>query len=1319
MDPSESTFRAEAKPIRAGEDLVGRARELSELEAWLEEALSSRGRLLLIGGEPGIGKSRLLAEFTRRAEARGARVVSGGCWEGGGAPVYWPWVQVLRRLVPTTRAIDPHATPIARILPEVRERLPGIVLPPASLLAESDLERFDLFLAVAAILRDAAAERPLVVALEDLHAADRSSLLLLSFLARENRDSRLLLVGTYRDLEAEGTPLGELVDGLAREGARMSLRGLGRNEVDDLVERTLGLRPPAAAIAAIHETTGGNPLFVRELVRLLVSEGRLEDAGRAPSGLALPIPAGVREAVHRRLALLSAECRDLLSAASVFGREYEISPLCEILGLGRERLLSLLDEAIGAGMVVEIASLPGRFALTHGQVRETLYADLAYARRVDLHRRVGEALEHLHAANPEPHLDEIALHFWHAAPAGDAEKAIDYALRAGERASAALAYDEAASSYGRALALMEHAPPDEERRAEVLLRLGEARSRAGDPEAARESFRRASGLFRHFGNPLGLARAALGLGAGGFGGMWAIDRSERGELGPLLEEAAAGLPATEDVLRAKVLARLATALHHSPASERSDASSREAVEIARCSRDHAALGFALSARHYALCAPDHASERLAIADEIVALAERTGDRELALEGRAWRIVDFVELGELARAAQEIGIYAQDAEALRQPFWLWYAAMWKAMVATLTGRFGEAEKLAREALEIGRRAQEENAAHAFGVQMWELLWLRGELGEAIALTERLVARYPAFVGWKYSLALLYAESGRFDEARRELDPAANAGDLRAFHPRYSLLFGMMLVSTCAPLGDARWAAALYESLRPYARIFVVGGHDVNSCYGSVSHYLGRLAATMERRETAIAHFEEALAMHTRTGARPFAARSAYEYARVLLAGGHDADRERASRLLAQAVAIARELGMKRLAGQAEALHRQTAPIEPEVTAGPAAATGEPLAVGPAGTVTLMFSDMSGFTEMTEHLGDEQALEVVQAHNAIVRREVAAHGGRELELQGDGFLLSFAAATAAVRCATAIQRAFTAYSTAHPARPIGVKIGIHTGEPIREEGRYFGKAVILVTRLAGQARGGEILVSSVVRDLGESARDLRFDPVGEVALKGISEKRSIFRVRWSEEEIAPRPEMPEGAPPEGSVFRREGAYWTIAFRGETFRLKSSIGMRYLAELLRRPGERVHLKELLDAVGTRADSSSLSGRSSLLGDAGEVLDARARAAYRERLRELEEELTEAEAAADQDRASQLEDEKDHLVRELAGALGLGGRTRRAASGIERARVSVTKAIRAAIAKVGAASPSLGHHLATTIRTGTFCSYVPDPASPPSWRL
>jgi class 3 adenylate cyclase len=1296
---------------------VGRERELAELAAWLEESLSERGRLVLIGGEPGIGKSRLLEEFARRAEAKGARVVGGSCWEGGGAPVYWPWIQVLRRLLPSARAIRSRATHLARLLPELRERLPDLTAAPAALLTESDVERFDLFVAVAATLREAAAERALVVTLEDLHAADRSSLLLLSFLTRENRDSRLLVAGTFRDLEAKDAPLGDLLDRLSRDGARLALLGLDRREVEDLVERTLGRRPPVAALAAIHEATAGNPLFVRELARLLASEGRLDSAGRTPSAHALAIPAGVRQAVHRRLALLSNGCRELLSAASVFGRECELAPLAESAGLDRERALALLDEAIAAGMVAEAASAPGRFAFTHGQVRETLYADLAYRRRIELHLRAGEALERRCAADLEPHLDELALHFWHAAALGNAERAIGYALRAGERASGALAHDEAAASYERALALLDRAAPDDGRCASVLLRLGEARSRAGDPEAARESFGSAASLCRRLGDARGLARAALGLGAGGFGGLWAISRTRQAELVPLLEESAAGLGAADEVLRAKVLARLATALHFAPGSERREAASREAVEAARRTQDLGALAFALSARHYALCGPERVQERLAIAEEIVALAERASDRELALEGRAWRIVDLVEFGEPARAAQEIEVYAQLAEALRQPFWLWYAVQWKAMHAALTGRLVEGERLARQALEIGRRAQEENAAHTFGVQAWVLHWLRGEIAEAVALVERMVARYPAFPGWKYTLALLYAESGREDEARRELDPAALAGDREAFHPAYAPLFLALLAETCALLGDARWAAPLYEALRSFARLFVVGGHEVNECYGSVSHYLGILAATMQRWDAASAHFDEALAANAREGARPFEARSAYEWAHALLASGREGERERASHLLARALAIARELGMQRLVGQAEALLQAAATISPEASAEPAAAAaGDRFeAREAAGTVTLVFSDMSGFTELTERLGDERALEVVQTHNAIVRREVAAHGGRELELQGDGFLLSFDAAAAALRCAIAVQRAFAAYSAAHPTRPIAVKIGIHTGEPIREGSRYFGKAVILVTRIANQARSGEILVSSVVRDLVEGACDLRFDAGHEVALEGISGKRTVFRVHWSEGEAEPLAPLVE-TPWEESRFRREGRYWSIAFRGETFRLKHSLGMSYLAELLRRPGERVHLKELLDAAEAR---SGAADRAAALRDAGEVLDARARRSYQQRLRELEEELAEAEAAADVERGLRLERERRSLVAELAGALGLGGRARRAASGAERARVSVTKAIRTAIAKIAAASPSLGHHLATTVRTGTFCSYVPDPERPPSWRL
>ena len=161
---------------------------------------------------------------------------------------------------------------------------------------------------------------------------------------------------------------------------------------------------------------------------------------------------------------------------------------------------------------------------------------------------------------------------------------------------------------------------------------------------------------------------------------------------------------------------------------------------------------------------------------------------------------------------------------------------------------------------------------------------------------------------------------------------------------------------------------------------------------------------------------------------------------------------------------------------------------------------------------MFSDMEGFASMTDRLGDLEAREVIRAHNTIVREQTSAHGGYEVELQGDGFLLAFSSERSAMLCAIAIQRAFAAYSEAHPEEPIHVRIGLHTGEVLKDADKFFGKTVILAARIAAQARGGEILVSSPLKELTQSARDLRFGKPREVKLKGISETQQLHAVEW---------------------------------------------------------------------------------------------------------------------------------------------------------------------------------------------------------------
>ncbi|MEA2224134.1 MAG: eukaryotic-like serine/threonine-protein kinase, partial [Solirubrobacteraceae bacterium] len=566
--------------------LVGRDRELSELRQGLDNALAGRGRLFMVAGDPGVGKTALADAVGADAVAAGATVLWGRAWDGGGAPSYWPWLRILRKLAaerdiaPALAALGPEATGrLTRLIPGLArapEHLAGdgdVVADPG----ESDAARFQLFDAITSLLRAAAAQGPIVLILDDLHGADHPSLLLLAFLAVHVRDSAILVIGTYREAEARLDPqLAATLGDIIRHGQRLPLRGLRERDVGEVVERVAGRRPPERVVRAIHHATEGNPFFVDEVVRLLSAEGRLDDAAQVA---AVRIPDGVRETIRHRLEPLADRTLQLLYTAAVIGRDFRIDTLQRVSGCEPAELDDALGEAVDTGVVAEKPSALGSYGFSHGLIRETLYDDLGPQRRSQLHREVGLALEELYSADPEPRIAELAHHFFVAATAGELDKAIDYSVRAGERALALVAYEEASEHFERALqafGLQERA--DVPRRCDLLLALGAAQSRAGDSRAARETFLRAAGLARKLGAPDRLARAALGYGAG-MGGF-EFGRVDDG-LVALLSEVREALGPQDSPLLARVLGRLATELYYSDRSEERVALGEQAVAMAR------------------------------------------------------------------------------------------------------------------------------------------------------------------------------------------------------------------------------------------------------------------------------------------------------------------------------------------------------------------------------------------------------------------------------------------------------------------------------------------------------------------------------------------------------------------------------------------------------------------------------------------------------------------------------------------------------------------------------------------------------------------
>jgi Predicted ATPase len=463
--------QTQAPASSAGGVLVGRDPEMRALLDALESARSGQGRLVLLAGEAGIGKTRLADAFAREARRTDARVLWGRCWEAGGAPAYWPWLQAIRVYL---RDSDPAALRLAlgsrgphlaRILPELRDLLLDLPELPHE---DSDESRFQIFEATATFLRNVSSARPLVLVLDDLHVADEPSLRLLQFVAADMSDSRLLVIATYREEDVLGGDArpGLLAD-LGRSPAvqRLTLFGLGEGDVSRYIELAISASPPAGLVEAVHRETQGNPLFVGEVVRLLAEEGRLSQAQNA-LGRPFRIPKSVRVVIGRRLARLSESCRELLSRASVIGVEVPLDLLARLEGQPPEALLDLLDEGAAARVVDEPSSPGGRWRFGHGLVRDVLYAALPSSSRVLLHRRIGETLEALHGNDQEPPLAELAHHFL-AAAAGP--KAVEYARRAAERAMELAAYEEAVRLYRLAI---EAGELEEAARCQLLLGLG-------------------------------------------------------------------------------------------------------------------------------------------------------------------------------------------------------------------------------------------------------------------------------------------------------------------------------------------------------------------------------------------------------------------------------------------------------------------------------------------------------------------------------------------------------------------------------------------------------------------------------------------------------------------------------------------------------------------------------------------------------------------------------------------------------------------------------------------------------------------------------
>lgn len=906
--------------------LIGRVDERDALrEAW-KRTLAGTPHVVLIAGEPGVGKTRLAAELGRGVHADGANVLFGRCDEALGVP-YQPFAEATATYAAgcaddvLLAELGTCGGELARLVPALRARFPGL---PEPIRADAETERFRLFEAVTGFLTALSTSSPTVLILDDLHWAARPTLLLLRHVIRQRSAGRLLIVGTYRDTDlGRGHPLSEILADLRREPdvERIVLHGLAEEEVVELVATAAGHELDAATTrfaCDIHAETEGNPFFVGQVLRHMVETGAVQnEAGRwvVDRRRAGGIPEGVREVIGKRLSQLGPDANEVLSVAAVIGREFDNRLLTDASGLEAERVLDALEEAEATRLILPLAGREGRRTFAHALVRSTLYQEIATTRRLRIHRRVAQALEQ-RASRGVPCLEELAHHSCESAALGDIDAALRWTRAAAQAAMTRLAYEEAASQFERALGVLD---PDEPEHLAALasMRVGLATAlrAAGSNAASRETALAAAAEARAAGRPDILLDAALVIaGDRGWSEAGLVDHA----LVELLEHGLATIEPGDSPLRAMALARLASELYFLEAeSERREALTAEAVSMAERCGDTEAKAFVLGCALWGGWVPGNAAERVARGREILELGRSAGNLVHELTGTMWMLNSSIELGDSEQFRRCLAREVEIAQQLRRPEWLWAAGVHRGAEALMRASFEEAAELIEEAFQIGQQLASETVMQMYGVGQFALARARGGLEPLVPLLQAMVEQFPLIPAWRCGLAFLYRELGLAAEAREQFDHFAADG-FRAIPLDANWKVGIsILASVAAMTHDADHAEQLYDLLLPHADTMIIAGMPAD-LLGFVHGPLVLLAATLGRWDDAEAHHLAGRAANQRTGCRSWFVYSELEWARLLAGRGDAGDAARVRTILEPCARDAERYGMPRVVAMAETL-----------------------------------------------------------------------------------------------------------------------------------------------------------------------------------------------------------------------------------------------------------------------------------------------------------------------------------------------------------------------------------------------------------------
>jgi DNA-binding SARP family transcriptional activator/tetratricopeptide (TPR) repeat protein len=863
---------------------VGRAQEQAKLDAALDPSAEGP-RAVFVSGEPGIGKTRLVSEYAGRAHDQGVIVLAGRCDSDLGLP-YQPFVELLAELLPLLpddvldRHVELRGSVLGRIAPGLSVRVPE---GPPDTRDETVGAHHRLFVAIGDLLIDQARREPLVLVLEDLHWGDEATVLLLKYILTMPGADSLAVVGTYRSTELQGRPLAGLLAELHREQgiARIELDGLTDGDVVQLLEYNedsiLNEEAPVTA-HRLRVATAGNPFYLLQLLQSrtgLASDDGGSRASRVGESIS-PLPIGLRETIVARIARLGGRAPELLAAAAVAGDEFELELLRGLTTVGDEELIETIDAAIRAQLLVDAVDPRSPMRFVHALVPEVLRAGLSVSRRQALHRAVALSLERLYGVDGGDHIAALAYHWQNGWERGDLDRALYCTRLSAERATEGLAPVEAAHGYRDALDLLDRQPaPEPGDRCEVLIKLGEAERQAGDA-SFRETLLAAARLARELGDHRRLVWATLANTRGFTSSTGEIDR-ERVEM---LDAALDVTDPRDSPQRAKLIASKAVELAFCGDRTRPIELSADALAMARRCQDDVTLARVLSNRFFAIWAPDTLETRVTESAENVSLCERLGDPVLEAQALHWRANACLETGDMPGARRCVERALEISARTLEPTVMWQSAYNHANLALAVGDLEQAEPLAMAALELGQRSGQPDALAVFGAQLAYLRFVQGRLGELTQLLKQILDEHPGISGFRAVVALGYCEQHEYGQARAAMQYDASHDFATLADDVTWLSVTCIYAHVCARLEDHRSAAILYRMLEPWRDQVAVSV----VAWGSVSHYLGMLAATLGDADRAMEHLDAAAAAHDRMGAPIWRAQTQSEIARLIARPG---------------------------------------------------------------------------------------------------------------------------------------------------------------------------------------------------------------------------------------------------------------------------------------------------------------------------------------------------------------------------------------------------------------------------------------------------